>query len=57
MSITDAAPRGFAGIGWDAAGGAVPLPQVIRRQVEDPVAVGILGGEIPRGRVLGGRLP
>jgi ATP-dependent Clp protease ATP-binding subunit ClpB len=52
VSITEAARRRLAGVGWDSAGGAGPLPQAIRRHVEDPLAVGIVGGRYRDGASL-----
>ncbi len=49
LTVTDAARREIARAGYDPLFGARPLKRVIQRQVLDPLALRLLGGELREG--------
>jgi ATP-dependent Clp protease ATP-binding subunit ClpB len=49
LEITPAAREYLAEVGYDADSGARPLKRVIQREVQDPVALKILSGEVHEG--------
>jgi ATP-dependent Clp protease ATP-binding subunit ClpB len=49
---TDAAKRWLAEAGYDPVFGARPLKRLIQRQVENPIALGILRGEFREGQLI-----
>lgn len=49
LAVTDSGKRWLAQAGYDPAYGARPLKRTIQREVETPVAQGILGGKYPSG--------
>ncbi|HTP01302.1 MAG TPA: ATP-dependent chaperone ClpB [Anaerolineales bacterium] len=49
LEVTEAAREYLADVGYDADFGARPLKRVIQREVQDPVALKILSGEVHEG--------
>jgi ATP-dependent Clp protease ATP-binding subunit ClpB len=49
LDLTDAAKEALAEAGWDPAYGARPLKRAIQRQLENPLALRLLEGEIADG--------
>jgi ATP-dependent Clp protease ATP-binding subunit ClpB len=49
LELTDAAKDWLAERGYDPIYGARPLKRVLRTELEDPVALALLGGRIPEG--------
>jgi ATP-dependent Clp protease ATP-binding subunit ClpB len=47
--LTDAALDFLAEVGYDPVFGARPLKRVVQRQLETPIAKGILRGDFPEG--------
>jgi len=52
LELTDAAKRALAKAGYDPTFGARPLKRVLQKQVQDPVAIGILEGSYPEGTTI-----
>jgi ATP-dependent Clp protease ATP-binding subunit ClpB len=52
MEVTEAAREYLAEVGYDADFGARPLKRVIQREVQDPLALKILAGEVHEGDTL-----
>ena len=52
LEITEAAREYLAEVGYDADFGARPLKRVIQREVQDPLALKILAGEVHEGDTL-----
>ena len=52
LELTDAAKRALAKAGYDPTFGARPLKRVLQKQVQDPVAMGILEGSYPEGTTI-----
>jgi len=50
--LTEAAKHLLAEEGYDPAYGARPLKRVLQKQVQDPVAIGILEGSYPEGTTI-----
>jgi ATP-dependent Clp protease ATP-binding subunit ClpB len=53
LELTDAAKEALAEAGWDPAYGARPLKRAIQRQLENPLALRLLEGEIADGDTIG----
>jgi ATP-dependent Clp protease ATP-binding subunit ClpA len=49
LELTDAARELIAARGYDPAFGARPLKRLIQREIQDPLAVKLLSGEIGEG--------
>ena len=49
LTLTDAARRHLAEVGYDPVYGARPLKRVIQREVQDPLALALLRGEFAEG--------
>ena len=49
LEVSDAAKRYLAEVGYDPVYGARPLKRTIQREMQDPLAVGILQGEFTEG--------
>ncbi|OGH58993.1 MAG: ATP-dependent chaperone ClpB [Candidatus Lindowbacteria bacterium RIFCSPLOWO2_12_FULL_62_27] len=49
LEITDNAREFLVKVGWDPAYGARPLKRAIQRELQDPLSVKILKGEVPDG--------
>jgi ATP-dependent Clp protease ATP-binding subunit ClpB len=49
LEVTDAARELIAARGYDPAFGARPLKRLIQREIQDPLAVKLLSGEIGEG--------
>ena len=49
LEVTDRAKDFLAEAGWDAQYGARPLKRAIQKNIEDPLARKVLGGEFPPG--------
>ena len=49
LELTDAARQYIADTGYDPVYGARPLKRVIQREVQDPLALALLGGEFAEG--------
>lgn len=49
LSVTDSAKSWLGGLGFDPSFGARPLKRTIQREVETPLAQGILGGKFQSG--------
>jgi ATP-dependent Clp protease ATP-binding subunit ClpB len=49
LEVTEAAKDVLAEAGWDPQYGARPLKRAIQKNLEDPLARKVLGGEFPRG--------
>jgi ATP-dependent Clp protease ATP-binding subunit ClpB len=49
LRVTDAARARLADEGYDPAYGARPLRRVIQRRLQDPLALRLLGGDVPDG--------
>ena len=49
LDLTDAARRWLGRVGYDPVYGARPLKRAVQRNVQDPLADMILGGEVPDG--------
>jgi len=49
LEVSPAARKHLAEAGWDPAFGARPLKRAIQRELQDPLAMKILQGEIPSG--------
>lgn len=52
LAVTDSGKVWLANAGYDPAYGARPLKRTIQREVETPVAQGILGGKYPSGSTI-----
>ena len=52
LSVTDGAKQWLAEVGFDPSYGARPLKRTIQREVETPVAKGILAGKYPSGSTI-----
>jgi ATP-dependent Clp protease ATP-binding subunit ClpB len=52
LEVTPAAREFLAERGWDPAFGARPLKRAVQRELQDPLAMKILAGEIPPGRTV-----
>lgn len=52
LAVTDSGKVWLANAGYDPAYGARPLKRTIQREVETPVAQGILGGKYPAGSTI-----
>jgi ATP-dependent Clp protease ATP-binding subunit ClpB len=52
LAVTDSGKVWLANAGYDPAYGARPLKRTIQREVETPVAQGILGGRYPSGSTI-----
>ena len=52
LEVTEAAREYLAEVGYDADFGARPLKRVIQREVQDPLALKILSGEVHEGDTL-----
>ena len=52
LEVTEAAREFLADVGYDADFGARPLKRVIQREVQDPLALKILAGEVHEGDTL-----
>ena len=52
LRVTDEARRALGEIGYDPDYGARPLKRVIQREVQNPLAMKLLSGEIGAGQVL-----
>eukprot|EP00596_Hydrurales_sp_CCMP1899_P000317 CAMPEP_0119044926 /NCGR_PEP_ID=MMETSP1177-20130426/35757_1 /TAXON_ID=2985 /ORGANISM="Ochromonas sp, Strain CCMP1899" /LENGTH=930 /DNA_ID=CAMNT_0007015845 /DNA_START=219 /DNA_END=3011 /DNA_ORIENTATION=- len=52
LAVTDSAKGWLANSGYDPSYGARPLKRTIQREVETPVAQGILGGKYPAGSTI-----
>ncbi len=52
LEVTEAAREYLAEVGYDADFGARPLKRVIQREVQDPLALKILAGEVHEGDTL-----
>jgi len=52
LELTDAAKRFLAREGYDPAYGARPLKRAIQRQLQDPLAMAVLGGDFPEGTTI-----
>ncbi|MCA8924951.1 MAG: ATP-dependent chaperone ClpB [Planctomycetes bacterium] len=52
LELTPAAKRAVAKAGYDPVFGARPLKRVLQKQVQDPVAIGILEGSYPEGSTI-----
>ncbi|HEX2028882.1 MAG TPA: ATP-dependent chaperone ClpB [Nitriliruptorales bacterium] len=52
LELTDAATRWLADRGYDPVYGARPLKRVIRRELEDQIALALLDGRISEGQVI-----
>jgi ATP-dependent Clp protease ATP-binding subunit ClpB len=52
LELSDAALDRLAELGFDPLYGARPLKRVIRRELEDPLARGLLAGEVAPGRTV-----
>jgi ATP-dependent Clp protease ATP-binding subunit ClpB len=49
LDLTEAAERWLGRVGYDPVYGARPLKRAVQRYLQDPLAVKLLGGEIPDG--------
>jgi len=52
LVVTDAAKRYLAEAGFDPVYGARPLKRLIQRQVENPIALGVLRGDYEEGQAI-----
>ncbi len=52
LVVTDAAKRYLAEAGFDPVYGARPLKRLIQRQVENPIALGVLRGDYKEGQAI-----
>jgi ATP-dependent Clp protease ATP-binding subunit ClpB len=52
LHLSTAALDWLAGVGYDPVYGARPLKRAIQRQLETPIAKGILAGRFPSGRIV-----
>jgi len=52
LQVTDGAKRWLSEIGFDAVYGARPLKRAVQRELETPIAKGILGEKYPKGSTL-----
>jgi ATP-dependent Clp protease ATP-binding subunit ClpB len=52
IEVTDRAKDLLAEMGWDPQYGARPLKRAIQKQLEDPLAKKVLGGEFPSGTTI-----
>ena len=49
LEVTEAAREHIAELGWDPQFGARPLKRAIQKNIEDPIAVRVIGGELQSG--------
>jgi ATP-dependent Clp protease ATP-binding subunit ClpB len=52
IQVSDRAKDLLAELGWDPQYGARPLKRAIQKQLEDPLARRVLGGEFPPGTTI-----
>jgi ATP-dependent Clp protease ATP-binding subunit ClpB len=52
LEVTDAALDHLAAVGYDPAFGARPLRRAIQRELQDPLALKLLSGEITDGQTV-----
>lgn len=52
LELTDAAKDWLADRGFDPVYGARPLKRIIRKELEDTVALALLGGQIAEGQTV-----